>query len=186
MGLDMYLRKKHYVKNWSYMGPEELHSVTVRKGGKIVKEIKKKRISHVVEEVACWRKANAIHKFFVDKVQKGVDECQESYVDAEQLKDLLDRCKTVLEKSELVNGKIQNGYTVDDKLNRVYNMIEGEVVKDSAVSHDLLPSAEGFFFGSTEYDEYYIQDIQYTIEILEAELDKNGEFSGDYYYQSSW
>jgi hypothetical protein len=30
-----------------------------------------------------------------------------------------------------------------------------------------LPTAEGFFFGDTDYDEYYIQDLKDTIEIVE-------------------
>jgi hypothetical protein len=47
----------------------------------------------------------------------------------------------------------------------------------------LLPSTSGFFFGNTEYDEWYYNDIQNTIEILEKALeDKDGE----YYYSSSW
>ena len=60
MGLDMYLHKKTYVKNWDHMKPEELHEITVKKGGKVRKDIKPDRINEVVEEVAYWRKANAI------------------------------------------------------------------------------------------------------------------------------
>lgn len=46
---------------------------------------------------------------------------------------------------------------------------------------DLLEPQSGFFFGSTEIDEYYYQDLKDTIEIIDN-LDKNGE----YYYQASW
>ena len=29
MGLDMYLHKRTYVKNWDHMGPEDRHTITV-------------------------------------------------------------------------------------------------------------------------------------------------------------
>ncbi len=54
-------------------------------------------MSEIVEEVMYWRKANHIHGWFVDNVQQGRDECQESYVETDQLKELRDLCKKVLE-----------------------------------------------------------------------------------------
>lgn len=42
--------------------------------------------------VGYWRKANAIHSWFVRNCQDGIDECQDTYVDREQLKLLLDAC----------------------------------------------------------------------------------------------
>lgn len=94
MGLDMYLYKKTYVKNWSHMSPEELHEITITKNGQPT-NIKSERISHIVEEVGYWRKFNALHQWFVNNVQKGIDNCQESYVDPEKLKKLLDTLKTI-------------------------------------------------------------------------------------------
>src|SRR5437764_1408196 len=112
MGLDMHLSKKHYVKNWDHMRPEQRFTVSVRRGGKRFTAIKAERVSDVVEEVAYWRKANQIHKWFVDNVQGGRDDCREYYVSPEQLKELLDTVNTVLRGSLLVAGKITNGYTV--------------------------------------------------------------------------
>lgn len=48
-------------------------------------------------------------------------------------------------------------------------------------SADGLEPVGGFFFGSTEVDEYYFGDIQETIIALEG-LDAEG----DYYYRASW
>jgi hypothetical protein len=57
------------------------------------------------------------------------------------------------------------------------------VQKDHSQAEELLPSASGFFFGGTDYDEWYYNDIENTISVLEDALeDKNGE----YYYTSSW
>lgn len=63
-------------------------------------------------EVAYWRKANAIHKWFVDNVQGGVDECQRSYVSREQLTALRDLCKSVLEKPDRAESAMptQSGF----------------------------------------------------------------------------
>ena len=45
----------------------------------------------------------------------------------------------------------------------------------------LLPPLEGFFFGSTRIDDFYFDDLNRTIEILDKI-----EPDGDYYYSSSW
>jgi hypothetical protein len=50
------------------------------------------------------------------------------------------------------------------------------------LAEDLLPSASGFFFGATDYDEWYYNDITHTIKILEDAL-VDGD---DFYYSSSW
>ena len=47
-------------------------------------------------EVGCWRKSNQIHKWFVDNIQNGIDECENNDVNLEQLKQLRDVCSDVL------------------------------------------------------------------------------------------
>jgi len=47
----------------------------------------------------------------------------------------------------------------------------------------ILPNQSGFFFGSTDYDEWYLRDIEATIEGLEIALKDN---DGDFYYSASW
>lgn len=80
---------------------------------------------------------------------------------------------------------------IDDLINLLE--VCKEVKKDPERADELLPTVSGFFFGSTDYDEYYMKDIDYTIEILEEALsekyiDENGRerYTGDYYYSSSW
>ena len=51
-------------------------------------------------QVAYWRKANQIHKWFVDHVQDGNDDCEEYRVTRDQLQLLLDNCKLVLMNKE--------------------------------------------------------------------------------------
>lgn len=95
MGLDMYLEKRHYVKNWRFMTPEQLHQVTVLKGG-LPTTIKPERISVITEEVCCWRKANQIHRWFVKNIQGGKDDCRDYIVEFEKLQELLRLVEEVL------------------------------------------------------------------------------------------
>ncbi len=140
------------------MDKPELHEFTIKKGGKVRKDIDKKKISSIVEEVAYWRKANQIHRWFVENVQEGVDDCKEYYVSFEQLEKLVTICETVL------------------------------AAKNDTLSASLLPPQQGFFFGSYEFDDWYYENVSNTIDqlkecIINATVD-NG--SKDYYYSSSW
>jgi hypothetical protein len=181
MGLDMYLSKKTYVKNWDHMSAEERHEVIVKKNGQEVPSIKKERISSIEESVAQWRKANHIHQWFVDNIQGGDDNCREYYVDRDQLRELVEVCKTVkesLEKSPKKTVKVEIGWKNGEKL---YDDVE--VFEDTSLAEELLPTQTGFFFGGTEYDEWYLKSLDNTIEMLEPLLDEEG---GEFYYQSSW
>ena len=61
-----------------------------------------------------------------------------------------------------------------------------QIDKDHSKADELLPTADGFFFGNTNYDEWYYNDVKNTIKMLEDEMDENGNFYGSYYYRSSW
>jgi len=57
-----------------------------------------------------------------------------------------------------------------------------EVVDDLSKAPELLPTQEGCFFGSTEYDEDYLIDIKDTLKILTEDIQDEDEFI----YQASW
>jgi hypothetical protein len=150
MGLDMYLNKRTYVQQWEHNKPEEQYSVEVTKGGKPTK-IDPKKVKYIIEEAGYWRKQNQIHRWFVENIQNGTDDCGEYYVSKADLETLLSLCE--------------------------------KVKADNSLADELLPGASGFFFGGTEYDEWYFGGIDNTIEILKEALeDENGE----YLYSSSW
>jgi len=96
MGLDMYLERRHYVKQWDHIAVDKQFAVTVTRGGKPYTAIDPRRVSDVVEQVAYWRKANAIHRWFVENVQKGQDDCGYYLVSTEQLTELLTEVNAVL------------------------------------------------------------------------------------------
>jgi hypothetical protein len=138
----------------------------------------------VLATVAYWRKANAIHKWFVDECQGGVDECQLSDpISREKLVELRGLCQRVVDSCQLVEGKVVNGYTGTPQ--GWEPIIEdGKTVANPAVAEEVLPTASGFFFGGTDYDEYYMGDITRTI----AHIDRVLQAPDDtvFRYRSSW
>jgi hypothetical protein len=60
-----------------------------------------------------------------------------------------------------------------------------QVVQSKDKAEELLPTTEGFFFGGTEYDEYYFEGIKETASRLTILLNKTPE-DWAFYYQSSW
>jgi len=100
-----------------------------------------------------WRKANAIHYWFVQNVQNGDDDCREYYVPRTKLQSLLGVCE--------------------------------EVLSDPSKVDDLLPPAEGFFFGSTTIDDWYWDDVKDTIGMVKRLLENTSD-EWEFYYASSW
>lgn len=184
MGLDMYLARKTYVKNWKTNKPED--DITVTVAGKGTEHIKTENISNIVEDVMYWRKANQIHNFFIEKCADGDGDRSTMRVEREHLEDLLDRCNKVLTASKLIEGKIKNGQRSTEK-GWEDVMVDGKFIEDSTVAEELLPTASGFFFGGTDYDEYYIHDIVETKECLERLLKETEDtYKVDYEYTASW
>ena len=109
MGLDMYLYKKSYIGN-EYRKLEE--KLDIKPGLKEDESIEIERITHIVERVGYWRKANQIHKWFVDNVQGGVDDCREASVSKESLKELLKLVDTVLADTDKAASllPVQHGF----------------------------------------------------------------------------
>ena len=151
MGLDMYLMAKRYISPYDPADAELT---------KLAKEINfgdgTMDVREVTFEAMYWRKANAIHRWFVDNIQDGVDNCAAYYVSTEQLTELRDLCKKVLE--------------------------------DPTKAMDILPTKSGFFFGSTDIDDFFLQDLTDTVERFDylLELPEVKDHTVSLYYHSSW
>jgi len=156
MGLDMFLNRKVFVgQQYDHRGVE---------GGCKFKidgnEFECNNVSYVVIEGIYWRKSNQIHKWFVDNIQDGEDNCGTYYVPREALEELYKTVKKVLES------------------------------RSEETAEELLPTQAGFFFGDTEYDEYYWDDLEYTKKKLEEEFEWADSVPDGFYaeweYHSSW
>lgn len=174
------------LKEWCGVDESELPSKDVIEFYKSFNSADKYGYERIMEEVGYWRKANQIHNFFVENVQCGEDDCSyHNECTKEILEDLLDRCYKVLTGSIMMLGQVKNGQQyVDGKW--VDCMEPGKVIINPEVAEELLPSCGGFFFGSTEYDEYYMKDIENTIEIIKKVLATTDFETQAIYYVSSW
>ena len=63
---------------------------------------------------------------------------------------------------------------------------DGLVVINPGICKDLLPTTKGFFFGSTNYDQFYIEDVKSTVLILREVLKETDFNEYKIYYSSSW
>lgn len=82
---------------------------------------------------------------------------------------------------------VQNGqddgkpYTMEEpQITKLLQLCE-MVMKNKKFANKLLPTEQGFFWGETEYDDYYYEQIEYTKEVMKAALVEKGE----YIYESS-
>lgn len=154
MGLDSTLYAKSY---HSSLRPDEK-----KIADKIIKAVNAKAVMHennadyyfvcVTVPVAYWRKCNHIHKFFCD-LDNGRDECQTIFVKHSDIKELVDRCKRVIE--------------------------------DPQLGPTLLPRQPGFFFGPLEYDDDYIDTLNYTLTMIDSLVEKAAN-EWEFEYRASW
>jgi hypothetical protein len=105
-------------------------------------------------DVAYWRKFNALHSYLVKNLQEGNDDCQPS-----------------------------RNFTTEDVENILY--ILKQIKKNPVNAKLLMPTTEGFFFGSTQYDEYFMQDVKNAIKSFQEILEEV-KIGCKFYYQSSW
>jgi len=185
MGLDQYLSKRTYIgAHYAHRGVK-CHIDVETKNGKIA--IDPTRVDYISEHVAYWRKANQIHKWFVDNCQDGEDDCRDARVSREQLQELLDICKRIKAEAVTMETDIENGRTFKDGV-WIPNMERGHVILNNNLCKELLPTTEGFFFGGTGYDQWYLDDIDDTINQLEPVLAEIPEdnYDVDFIYSSSW
>jgi len=182
MGLDMYLEGSFSTR--AYIQPTDQQYADMREGKEVRVEKSQALIdalstigfenapiehqyNHMtyVFPIITWRKANAIHKFFVDTCQEGNDNCQRHYVSRENLEELLETINTILAVKTPVARRTK--------------------------AEELLPTEMGCFFGSEDYDDWYFQDLKRTKSILEKvfEYEENAEAGkcfDSFCYQSSW
>jgi hypothetical protein len=151
MGLDMYLTAKKYVSQYDNQD-QALSTELMRHFPELAAD---QSIQEVTVRVGYWRKANHIHKWFVDHCQEGKDDCGDYWVSRDHLNELRALCQQVLDFRHL--------------------------------AVDNLPTVEGFFFGATDYDDYYFNSIEHTVKIIDSALKLLDSARGwDIEYHSSW
>ena len=105
MGLDQYLSAKKYLSPAEWRGEQSKQQYegvlkTIEAETFVRKEFPSAEVSI---SVGYWRKANAIHQWFVDNCQDGVDDCGSYMVDREKLEELKKVCEIVTMDKGLLN-----------------------------------------------------------------------------------
>ena len=59
------------------------------------------------------------------------------------------------------------------------------VIEDPEKAKKLLPTRDGFFFGSCDYDEWYFNDLKYTVEKINELFNSSYELD-EMYYVAWW
>jgi hypothetical protein len=217
MGLDMFLQKKYskyrkddgtFSANWDDLKMDDFG--------------RSNRVEFS-EMVGYWRKDNHIHRWFLENVQGGEDDCREYYVSIEQLHELRDICFNILKKLDGVEIGVpenlledfnkENDKYPDHKMEQIvkidinnfdsFKKLNGyHILTDSQIElcdcESELPTQSGFFFGSCDYDGWYIRSLVKTIQMFDEifkeyeenqklrEMKDNNCLFFDYYYQASW
>lgn len=194
MGLDMFLWKMKKQKGKTF---DEVMEIKRKLDNEEIKGVEKENLKmymfhtkleninyeydSLFKEVYYWRKANAIHQWFVDNIQNENDDCEDYRVTQKDLQILIDTLKEVynsLCNKEMVTKKVQDG-SIEYK-------IKAFKEEDLEKAKELLPTQEGFFFGGTQYDEYYFEDIKKTLNDLQI-INECFDFENNYLiYGSSW
>lgn len=177
MGLDMYLYKRTYV------GENDVDVLTKNDESK---PLHFKNVSYIIEQVMYWRKANAIHRWFVKNIQNDKDDCGTYPCYVEDLEELLNVCKKALEFKDEMLSLLEKIRTYDE--NALTNDEKERLDSILKSLNEIFPTQSGFFFGSTEYDEWYFQDLEYTVKTLEEIIKEWNEHDGwsSFEYHSSW
>lgn len=61
-----------------------------------------------------------------------------------------------------------------------------EVLADHSKAETLLPVQSGFFFGSSDYDDWYFMDLQDTVEQLDKVFESFPSDAWSFEYRASW
>lgn len=153
----------------------------------LIKRKKSKKIDNLWDfdkDLMYWRKANQIHRYFCtygEEIEKDI-----SYkISKEILEKLLEKCNNIMDIVITEEGKIKNGETLK---NGEWEPIlqDGITIVNKDEIAEILPTQDGFFFGSTEYDQWYLDDIRNTKKVLEEILKEVDFENEDCFYLASW
>lgn len=204
MGLDMYLNR--YPKGMSNKEIDETHRRLWKEG---YEAYEKWVDNHIV---AYWRKVNFLHGYIVKTFAKGVDDCNEIEIDLNGIKNILEKCEDscrVLDGALLVPYRMTDISTWVHLCEPEFEKADGEMcitiifdgkkilgdfyedfyykVEESKNKEldSILPPYSGPFFGSCEYDYWYVYDVFSLRDELKRIIDEWDE-SQRYVYRASW
>ena len=155
MGLDQYLYAKKYASNGEWQKPEERETYDA-----IIKAVNADEFSNDGFAMASVSVQVAYWRKEIGIHNWFVENCQGGEDDCRE------------------------AYVSREQLRELRSLVQ-EVLDDNSKASELLETRGGFFFGSTDYDEWYFQGLKYTADTLDKILNKVPE-DWDFCYHSSW
>ena len=157
-----YARKTTYKSFSKWDNPDRANEVKYPEDLKIFSDYiyDRKFKSELIEttyQIGYFRKFNALHSYIVKTFANGVDDCQDIIL----YKEDVEQIKKVL----------------DDVLN-AHQQVEK--------AKELLPTQSGFFFGGTDYDEFYFEDVKVAADLMQSFLDNFDFENYQLIYEASW
>ena len=120
----------------------DIYMLKVKKTANEVESVKDVDLSKA-NEVAYFRKVNCLYGYFEDEME---DECL-AFVGKYDVVDIINKAESIIQKAK-------------EKPNDQQEFAE-----------DTLPTCSGFFFGSTDYDEWYLKGLEEIIGKFSSVLD---------------
>ena len=140
-----------------------------------------------IEEIGYFRKVNCLLPFFGYE-----DDCSIHPIEKCQIEDLVDTAKELLAIYGTFNAQLQL-YKVDlesyksdkGKTKLIQEKIDNLWKPFETAAQEKLPTTTGFFFGYTEYRDYYVADLMDIVEIFTKVLDET-DFDIDQIFMYCW
>ena len=169
MGLDMflYIRKNEYCSKYYKDEGFDLKLELPKDVSRFFPNPTNLTISRTTDyKVGYWRKANHIHSWF------------------------LENCAA----KDPFDNPIDDCGPIEIPLEKLEELLDTckKVLADHSLAGSLLPTTDGFFFGSVDYDEDYFREIKRTIEIIEPVLKfakhklEIKDYIWEVYYRARW
>lgn len=137
-------------------------------------------------EIITWRKENHIHAWFVKNVQDDVDQCEDAVVSKEKLAEFVRLCEEVITGCELVDGNVYVGRVgTAAGWEEMYEPGKVLSLTTQERAERLMPTKSGFFFGSTQYSQWYLESLQNAVQTVKSVLEKMADDESVVYW-SSW
>lgn len=192
MGLDVYFHKckrsnfnayNKAIEEWQNEKPqsgkishEDYEKLSEDEKNKIQKEVsdwynkQPEMAAHGISDIGYFRKVNFLMAFFNYE-----GNCEYKEIAKSELEDLKERTDRLMACKPV--RKVKHWYRTEDAVKKA-NPVENEdywVEKiyskaDQELAEDLLPTQSGFFYGNTEYNHYYWEDVKEVNEWVEAVL----------------
>lgn len=140
-----------------------------------------------IKNVGYFRKVNCLLPFFGYEDNLSVHPIEKC-----QIEELVSIAKELLKEHHAINSSILSykeilGVYKDDKkkTKEIQEKIDALWANFAEIAQEKLPTTSGFFFGYTEYKEWYVNDLTEIVNVFEEILDST-DFDIDQIFMYCW